>query len=77
MVTDLDEFKNIRKIKIAHKELKEAVTIISDSIDKLKKYYKYIPVNESMSVLHNSRSLLEIHIAKFKRFLDENKNEIT
>lgn len=70
-MTNLTDYKNKKKVTILHKELSDAVTKLSASIELLKGHTKYIPVQESISVLSNSRTLLEIHLFKCKKILDE------
>lgn len=70
MITNLTDFKNLKKIKKVYNDLLEVQKELTNSIERLKKHIKYIPVNESLSVLHNSRTIVEIHINKFKRVLD-------
>lgn len=70
-MTNLSDYKNLKKVKIVYKELIEAREKLTAAIESLKKYSKYSMIGESLSVLHNSRTLIEIHINKFKRTLDK------
>lgn len=65
------DFKNKKKLKIVAKDLVECQKRLSASIELLKSYSKYIPVMESLSVLHNSKTLIEIHLSKYKRTLEK------
>lgn len=69
-MTNLNDYKNLKKVKLVYQQLQEARDILTTSIESLKKYQKYNMIGESLSVLHNSRTLIEIHINKFKRSLD-------
>jgi len=69
-MTNLNDYKNLKKVKLVYQQLQEARDILTASIESLKKYQKYNMIGESLSVLHNSRTLIEIHINKFKRSLD-------
>lgn len=70
-MTDIRDFKNLKKLKIMHNDLQAIHTILTTSLDALAPYKKYYPVMESLSILHNSRTLIEIHIHKYKRLVDE------
>lgn len=66
-MNDLIEFKNRKKLKLIIKELDECEKRLSASIELLKNYRKYIPIMESLTILHNSRTLININISKYKR----------
>lgn len=68
---NLNDYKNIKKLELVHKELTELKVILTNNIESLKDYTKYIPIMESVSILHNSRTLIEINIDKFKRVLEK------
>lgn len=71
---NLKEYKDLKRLKLIYDDLiiiKDKLTV---SIESLKPHGKYIPVMESLSILHNSRTLIEINISKYKRLL-ENKND--
>lgn len=70
-MTDLSQYKKDKKLKLIYQELMAANSIINDSITKLTRYNKYIPVNESISMLTNSRTLIEIHLHKYKKELEK------
>lgn len=70
---DLNDFKNKKKLAIVQNDLIEANKRLATSIELLKEYSKYIPIMESLSVLHNSRTILEIHLDKYKRILNNEK----
>ena len=67
---NLNDYKNLKKLQLMQKEILEINKIITDFIEKLKNYKRYIPVNESISALHNSRTILEIHLNKIKRAIE-------
>ncbi len=68
---NITDFKNKKKLRIVAKDLIECQKRISTSIELLKGYSKYIPVMESLSTLHNSKTLIEIHLNKYKRTLEK------
>lgn len=74
MITNLNDFKNIKKLQKVYKDLLDLQKELTNSIERLKKFNKYIPANESLSILHNSRTIVEININKYKRVLDGQKN---
>jgi hypothetical protein len=49
---------------------------LTQCIEALKPYKKYITVTESISALHTSRTLIEIHISKYNKFIEENKDKV-
>lgn len=67
---DLKAFKDLKRAKLIYKELIEAKDALTVSMDKLYPYRKYSWIQESISIMHNSRTLIEININKFKRVLD-------
>jgi len=68
---NIADFKNKKKLQIVAKDLAECQKRLSASIELLKDYGKYIPVMESLSTLHNSRTLIEIHLNKYRRTLEQ------
>jgi hypothetical protein len=68
-MTNLDDYKNIKKIEIVYKDLLIVKERLTASIELLKDYKRYIHVAESISVLHNSRTIIEININKYKKVL--------
>jgi len=74
MAINFDDYKNSKKTKIIAKELKEAQALLTQCIENLKEYKKYVPVMESISTLHNSRTIIEIHLDKYNRLMKEDKN---
>lgn len=70
---NISDYKNLKKVKIISQDLQEINKRLTICIESLKDYKKYIPVMESISTLHNSRTILEIHINKYKRLLEQEK----
>lgn len=68
---NIADYKNLKKLELVHKDLMEVQKRLTASIELLKDYTKYIQIMESVSVLHNSRTIIEININKFKRALDK------
>ena len=64
---NLEDYKNIKKLELVHKDLISLKDRLTSSIELLKDYNKYIPAMESISVLHNSRTIVEININKIGR----------
>lgn len=70
MTTNLNDYKNIKKMKIVYKDLIEVQSLLIKQIEEMRPFKKYIHVQECLSIMHNSRTLIEIHLNKFKRALD-------
>jgi hypothetical protein len=70
-MTNLDDYKNIKKIELVYKDLVTIKDRLTSAIELLKDYKKYIHVMESVSVLHNSRTIIEININKYKKVLNK------
>lgn len=68
---NITDFKNKKKLQIVAKDLAECKKRLSTSIELLKDYSKYIPVMESLSTLHNSRTLIEIHLNKYRKAVEK------
>lgn len=66
---NLVDFKNLRKVKRAYKELKAARKVIIDSLTNLDKYERFYPIKDCLSALNDNKVLIEIHINKFERAL--------
>jgi hypothetical protein len=68
---NITDYKNLKKLELVHKDLLEIQKRLTTSLDLLKDYTKYIQVMESVSVLHNSRTIIEININKFRKALEK------
>lgn len=73
--TNLSDFKNLKKLKLMASDLEKAHKLLTTSIESLKDYKKYVPVMESISILHNSRTIIEIHLNKYKRLVEKYNTE--
>lgn len=69
-MTNLNEYKDLKQAQLIYKELIEAQTRLTTSIDLLKDYSKYVGIQESLSVLHNTRTLIEINLNKYKKIVN-------
>lgn len=75
-VVDFKKKKDLKKIAVMVEELEAAILLMDTSIRGLNLFMKYIPVMEATSSLLNNKTLLEIHLNKYKRMLkNENKLE--
>jgi hypothetical protein len=72
---NLIDFKNLKKLKIVANDLEKARQLLIASIELLKDYRKYVPVMESISTLHNSRTIIEIHLNHYKRLVEKYNTE--
>lgn len=70
-VTDINAYK---KAKIVVKDLLNTLGVIHSTIKQLERYSKYTQVADCISVLDQNKTLLEIHLNKYKRVL-ENKGK--
>lgn len=74
-VKELKQFKVERKAKLIAKELEEVNHIIDLSLKALNKHSKYRGVLEILSVLKTNKDLFQIHLDKYKKILDNKKND--
>jgi hypothetical protein len=68
---NIEDYKNLKKLEIVYKDLLVIKDRLTASIELLNPYKKYIHVMESVSVLHNSRTIIEININKYKKALNK------
>ncbi len=68
---NIEDYKNIKKLELVYKDLLNIRDRMTSCIELLKEYNKYIHVMESVSVLHNSRTIIEININKYKKALNK------
>lgn len=71
MIKNLNDYKNEKFTKETEKEFNDIINKLTTSIELLKSYSKYIWIMESLSILHNSRTLFEIKANKLKEVLNE------
>lgn len=71
MMVNLKEYKDLKRAKIIYKDLLDIKVQLTTCIEALRPYGKYVPVADSISALHNSRTLVEIHLGKFKRLVEQ------
>lgn len=75
-MVNLNDFKNLKKLKIMAEDLEEIQLRLTTAIESLKEYKKYIPVMESISTLHNSRTLVEINLNKYRKLVEQYNKEV-
>ena len=63
---NLAEFKEAKNTQEQIAELAKMIDSLNNCIDELKPFAKYINIMESLSILHNSRTLFEIKLDKVK-----------
>lgn len=71
MIKDLNEYKDLKKCKLIYDDLMKIQAKLTTSIEELKPYAHYIPVMEAISIIHNSRTLIEIKISKYKDIVEK------
>lgn len=73
MIKNLEDYKEQKTTENQIKDYSEMIAKLNNCIDSLKNYSKYIPIMESISILHNSRTLFEIKLDITKRNLKNDK----
>lgn len=63
----LNEYKDSKAIKETQRETVKIIEKLTNCIESLKEFSKHINVMESISILHNSRTLFEIKLDKLKK----------
>ena len=68
-LSNLSDIRDRKKAKEIYDELKTIHSKLTISIENLAVHAKFVYIMESLSILHNSRSLLEIKIAQYEEIL--------
>lgn len=72
---DFKEYQDKKKLESTLSELNTIQSKLTTCMDILSPHINnYTVIMESISILHNSRTLIEININKHKRMLNETKN---
>lgn len=66
-IKNLNEYKDLKNTESKIKEFGEIINKLNNCIDSLKIHSKHINIMESLSILHNSRTLFEIQLGKLKK----------
>ena len=74
MTDDLRRYKEKKKAKIIAADLVNIIKIMNLSLKGLSFYSKYATIKETMAILKDSKTVLEIHLAKYNKLL-EKENE--
>lgn len=69
-LTNLKEYKTKKQIDIIAKDLSELQLNMTKCLTLLQPYKKYIPAMECISTIINSKSIIDIHLNKYKRLKD-------
>ena len=72
-ITKLQDVKDSKKLKIILEDLENIVKIYTLSIQGLLLYKKYIPCQETLAMLKSNKMLLEIHLNKTKKIIENLK----
>jgi len=75
MITDLNDYKDVKKAKKIQKDLEKIKRSLQTCLDILKHDKHYVTVMESMSVISTSHKITEIQLAKCKQFIENKKND--
>lgn len=73
-MSNINNLHSYKKAKVIVKDLEQIVNAMDLSIRALTHFTKYIPVRESVSILENNKTLLEIHLSKQRKII-ANKGE--
>lgn len=68
---NLTDYKNLKKVKLIVKDLKEVEKRINSSIKTFEAYSKYIPVAEILAVLNNNKTIIDIHLNKYNKLVEQ------
>jgi len=74
MMSNINNLHSYKKAKVIVKDLEQVINAMDLSIRALVHFSKYIPVRESVSILENNKTLLEIHLNKQRKII-ANKGE--
>ena len=76
-LVDLKNHKDRKKAELIAGELEKAVHVMDLSIRGLTPFSKYTQVMETISCVQNNKTLLEIHLSKYRKLIDEDSLEET
>jgi len=71
MIFDL---KNYKKAKIIVRDLEKILDVFNANKKALIGYFKYVPVKDVYKCIINNQSILEIHLEKYKRIIENRGN---
>ena len=74
MVTNLKQYKNIKRAKAITNDLELILNIINNNIKLLNPYKKYIPVKDVLGNLQENYKLIDLYYKKYKEIA--NKQEL-
>lgn len=66
-ISDLTKYK---KSKVIYNDLIAIKRHLEDCITKLEKYRQYMPVKESLAVLKDSKTIIDIHYSTHRRVIE-------
>lgn len=73
MITDLNNFKDLKKAKKIEKDLEKVKRSLQTCLDILKHDKNYVTVMESMSTISTAYKITEIQLLKCKKFIETKK----
>lgn len=74
-VTNLQDVKDLKKLEIIAKDLEDLVRIYNMCLQVFGHYKKYLPCQETISVVQSNKTLIEIHLNKTKKNIEKLKND--
>lgn len=75
-VKSLKNHKDKKKAALIAEDLEKVLHIMNLTLDALKHYNKYIQVMETLSTIQNSKTLIEIHLAKYQKILEKDEESV-
>lgn len=71
----LDDHKSKKKAAVIANELEQAVKVMDLAMRGLAPFSKYIQVMETLSCIKNNKTLLDIHLSKYKRLIEKTNED--
>lgn len=69
-ITKLQDVKDKKKLKIINEDLVMMIKLCDLSLKAFTHYKRYLPVQEILNVLKSNKTLLEIHLNKTKKGIE-------
>ena len=75
-ISNIKDFKQIKKLKVITSDLKMILKIFNLTITALKHYSNYVMVMEIISIIQNNKTLVEIQYNKYNKKLGEENGQL-
>lgn len=70
-LVNLDDHKVKKKAELIAEDLEKVLMVMDLSVRGLTPFAKYVQVMETISALQNNKTLLEIHLNKYRKLKDK------